>query len=161
MPKRELVGVLGAHVGAIACSNHQTAVQHKFHIGRATGLGSSSGDMLADVRGWADDLGLADVVVLQVDDLEQVTYVFVIIDDLADAVYKVDDGLGHPVAWRRLAAEDGHARRQLLALVGVHGLDGQVPVDDTKDIELLPLVFAGIQVSKWFGVRTAAQTEFF
>lgn len=61
------------------------------------------------------------------------------VDDDPDGVDEVDDLLGHPVARRRLAAKDGHARLPL-ALLGAHGLVAHVAVDDTKDVELLPLV---------------------
>ena len=58
------------HVCAIACSDNHTAVEHKLHVARATCFRACSGDVLADVGSRDDDLGLADVVVLDEDDFQ-------------------------------------------------------------------------------------------
>ena len=65
--------------------------------------------MLADVGGWDDDLGFADVVVFDVDDLEEIANVLVVVDDFANTVDQVDDCLCHPVAWSSFATENRHA----------------------------------------------------
>lgn len=96
--------------------------------------------MLADVGGRTDDFGLADVVVFDEDDFEQVADVRVVVDHCAHAVDQVNDRLGHPVSWSSLAAEDGDTRGQLGAFLGAHGLDAEVAVDDTQDVKLLTLV---------------------
>ena len=62
--------------------------------------------MLADVASRADDLRLADVVVLQEDDLEGIANVFVVVDDVADLVDEMDHRLRHPVPRRSLTTED-------------------------------------------------------
>jgi hypothetical protein len=97
--------------------------------------------VLAQVRGRDNHLGLADIVVLEEDDLEQVANLVVVVDDGGDGVDEVDDLLGHPVARRRLAAKNGHARLLLFALLGRERLELQVAVNDAKDVELLALVF--------------------
>ena len=127
-------------VGSVACTDDQSTVQDEFHVAGSTGFRTCSGDVLADIRGRGDDLGLTNIVVFDVDDLQQVTDVFVIVHDLANAANKVDDSLGHPVAWSGLASEDRHTWCKFLTLFGAHCLDRQVSVDDTKDVQLLSLV---------------------
>lgn len=79
------------HVGAVAGTDDQTAVEHKLHIGRARGFCSSSRYVLTNVTGWSDDLGLADIVILKEDDFEGVANVLVSVDNLADLVNQVND----------------------------------------------------------------------
>lgn len=96
--------------------------------------------MFAEVRSRADNFGLAHVVVGNEDDLEKVTNVLVIVHNCPNAVDQVNDLLRHPVPWSSLATENGDARELLLPLLGLHGLEGQVTVNDAKDVELLTLV---------------------
>ena len=96
--------------------------------------------MLADVRGRGDNFGLANIVVFNVDDLQKVTDVLVIVNNFANAADKVDDSLSHPVAGSGLASEDRHTRCKFLTLFRAHCLDRQVSVNDTEDVQLLPLV---------------------
>ena len=96
--------------------------------------------MLTNVRGRGDDLGLADVVVLNVNDLQQITNIFVVVDDFANAADKMNDSLGHPVAWSGFASEDRYSWCKFLALLRAHRLDGKIAVEDTKDVQLLSLV---------------------
>lgn len=96
--------------------------------------------MLADVRGGTDNLGLADIVILDKDDLEQVSDVFVIVDDISDLVDQVDHSLGHPVARSCFATKNRNSWCQLLALFSVHSFDRKVAVDDAEDVHLLSLV---------------------
>jgi len=138
---REKGGGRGTYVGAVAGADDEAAVEDELHVAGAAGLGAGGGDVLADVGGRGDDFGFADVVVLDEDDFEEVADVFVVVDDLADVVDQMDDGLRHPVAWCGFAPEDGDPRSELLPLFRSHGLDGQVAVDDAEDVELLPFVF--------------------
>lgn len=62
--------------------------------------------MLRDIGSRDDDLSLGDVIVLNKDNLQQITNVLIVVDDSADTVDKVDDGLGHPVTRRSLASKD-------------------------------------------------------
>lgn len=96
--------------------------------------------MLANVRRRANNLGLADIVVLEENHLEKVANVRVVVHHRADGIHQVNDLLRHPVAGRRFAAKDGHARLLLLAFLQGHRLELQVAVDDAKDVELLSLV---------------------
>lgn len=96
--------------------------------------------MLANIRSRDDNLCLADIIVLDKDNLKEVADVLVLIDDGPHIVDQVNDLLGHPVPRRSLPANDRHARLLLLPLVGRHSLEGDVPVDDAKDVELLALV---------------------
>lgn len=129
-----------AYVCTVACTDDETAVENELHVAGTAGLSTGSRDVLADIRGRADDLGFADVVVLDEDDLEQVTNIRVVVDHTANFTDEMDHSLGHPVARRSLATEDVDARGNLLALLSAHLLDGQVAVDDTENVELLALV---------------------
>lgn len=79
--------------------------------------------MFGYIASWSDDLSFADVVVFQKDDFEQVSDILVCIDNLADLVDEVNDGLGlnfslahadrygiistyHPVPRSSLSAKD-------------------------------------------------------
>ena len=96
--------------------------------------------MFANVGRRNDDLCLADIVVLDEDTLEQIANIWIVVDDFPDAVDQVDDSLGHPVARSSLATEDGDARSELLLLLGGHGLDLKVAVNNAKDVELLSFI---------------------
>jgi hypothetical protein len=62
--------------------------------------------VLTDVAGRADDFCLADIVVLDKNDLEQIANILVVVHDIANLVNEMDDGLCHPVSRRSLATED-------------------------------------------------------
>lgn len=146
-------------VGSVAGADDQAAVEDEFHVAGATGFRACGGDVLADVRGRGDDFGLAHVVIFNVDDLQEVADVLVVVDDFANATNEVDDGLGHPVAWSGLAAEDGHTRCKFLTLFGAHCLDRQVSVNDAEDVQLLSLVLVyalDLNIEECFGVDANA-----
>lgn len=128
------------YVSTIAGTDDQTTVQAELHVARARGLGTSRGDVLGDVTGGRDDFSLADIVVFQEDDLEQVANIGIVVHNVTDLVDEVDDSLSHPVSRRSLATENGHARSELLPLFRGQGLDLEVPVDDTEDVELLAFI---------------------
>ena len=143
------------NVGSVASTDDQSAVQDELHVAGPTCFRTCGGYVLADVRGRGDDLGLAHIVVFNIDDLQEITDVFIIIDDLANAADKVNDSLSHPVAWSGLASKDRHARCKFLTLFGAHCLDRQVSVNDTKDVQLLALVFVyalDLDIEEGFGV---------
>ena len=96
--------------------------------------------MLADVGSGDDHLGLADVVVLEEDDLEEITNILVVVDNGADSVDQVNDLLSHPVARGSLATEDGDSGLELLPLLRRGSLESKIAVDDTEDVHLLTLV---------------------
>lgn len=72
------------HVSTITCSNNQTTVQHKLHVASTTGLSASGGDVLADIRSGYDDLALADIVVLDKDNLEEIANIRVVVHNLSN-----------------------------------------------------------------------------
>ena len=110
------------------------------HVARTRSLSPSSGNVLANITRRHNNLRLANIVVLQEDNLEQITNLLIIIDHLADLVDEVDNRLRHPVTRRRFAAEDADLRLHLLAFLGRHLLDLKIPMDDAEDVELLSLV---------------------
>ena len=147
-------------VGPVARADDQAAIQDELHVAGPTGFRAGGGDVLADVRSGGYDFRLADVVVFDVNDLQEVTDVLVIVDDFANAADQVDDRLSHPVAWSRLAAEDRHARCEFLTLFGAHCLDRQISVNDAEDVQLLPLVLVyalDLDVEECFGVDANAR----
>lgn len=147
------------HIRSVASSDDQATVQAKLHVTRTRGLGTSCGYVLADVAGGTDDLRLADVVIAQEDDLERIADIFVVVDNITNLVDKMDDCLGHPVSWRGLTTKDGHAGNELLPLLWRHGLDLNVTVDDTENVQLLALVLVNtldlnIEKSSWVNRNT-------
>ena len=146
-------------IGSVTCTDDQPTVQDKLHVAGSTGFGTCSGDVLADIRGRSDDFGLAHIVVFNVDDLQKVADILIIVDDFANATYKVNDRLCHPVAWGGLASEDRHTRCKFFTLFGAHGLDRQVSVNDTEDVQLLPLVLVyalDLNIEEGFGIDANA-----
>ncbi len=111
------------YIGTIACPDDQAAVKNKLHVTSSTGLSTCSRDMLADIRSRGDDLSLADIVILDINDLEQIADIWVMVDDLADTADKVDDSLGHPVSRGSLATKYGDSWCKLLAFLWTHGFD--------------------------------------
>ncbi len=153
------IGGKGTHVGAITSPNDQAAVEHEFHVAGPRGFGAGGGDVLANVRGWGEDLGFADIVILDVDNLEEITDILVIVDDLANAADEVDDGFGHPVSRSCFAPEDGYARSNFLAFFGAHGFDGEIAVNHAEDVELLSFVLMytfDLDVEERFGIDADA-----
>lgn len=74
------------YICTITSSNDETTVKHKLHVAGPAGLGTSSRDMLADIRSGAQNLCLADIVVLDEDNLEQIADILVIIHNCTDLV---------------------------------------------------------------------------
>lgn len=129
------------HVGSVAGTDDETTIKYELHVTGSTGFCAGSRDMLANIRRWGDDLGFADIVIFDINDLQEITNVLIVVDDLADAADEMDDCLGHPVTWSGFAAEDRNPRCELLALFGTHGFDGEIAVNDAEDVELLAFVF--------------------
>lgn len=62
--------------------------------------------MLADIAGRHNNLCLGHVVVLEEDDLEEITNILVLIHNHSDLVDEVDDGLGHPISRSSFTTKD-------------------------------------------------------
>lgn len=110
--------------------------------------------MLTHVAGRDNDLGLGHVVILNEDNLQEVTNIFIIVDNRTDVVDEVDDGLSHPISWRCLATKDGHPRRKFLALFRGHCFNCKVSVDNAKYVHLLALILVhtldlDVKKSRW------------
>lgn len=131
---------VSTYVGTIAGTDDQATVQAELHITGSRSFRTSCGNVFGDVAGRGDDFSLADVVVLQKDDLQQVSNVRVVVHDISNLVDEMDDGLGHPISRCCLSTKNRHTRSKLFSLLGRQALDLQVSVDDTEDIELLALV---------------------
>lgn len=67
------------------------------HVARTGSFRSGGRDVLADVGGWHDNLTLADIVVFDKDDLEEIANVRIIVYNFTNFVHKVNDCLRHPV----------------------------------------------------------------
>lgn len=115
--------------------------------------------MLAEIRRGNDHLGLADVVILEEDDLEQITNLLVVVDNGSNSVDQVYNLLGHPVARSSLATKDGDFGLELLPLLRRERLEGKIAVDDTKDVHLLALVLVDtldldVKEGRWVDIDT-------
>ena len=86
---------------------------HKLHVASARSLGTSQGNLLAQIGSRYDLLGERDTIVVQEEELKSVAHNRVIVDDAGDVVDELDDLLGHVVAGRRLAADHDDARDEL------------------------------------------------
>lgn len=73
--------------------------------------------MFTEIRGRGDDLSLADVVVGQEDNLQEIANVLVVIHHRAHGVDQMNNLLRHPVAGRSLSSEDRDTRDNLLAFL--------------------------------------------
>ena len=96
--------------------------------------------MLADIACRRDDLGFADVVILNINNLEQIPNIGVFVDHLAYAAHEMYDRLRHPISRCCFPAKDGNPRSELLAIFRTHGFNTQVSMDYAKNIQLLALV---------------------
>mmetsp|Transcript_36390 Transcript_36390/g.74689 ORF Transcript_36390/g.74689 Transcript_36390/m.74689 type:complete len:855 (+) Transcript_36390:63-2627(+) len=132
--------LLDLDVGTVVGADDDAAVHHELHVGRARRLSSRRGDVLRDVVGGDDDLGVSDLVVGDEDELEEVLGVRVVVDDTADRGGERDDALGHVVASSSLAADEAGLGNHVLALVRAHLLELRVAVDDLEHVEQLALV---------------------
>lgn len=145
------------YVCTVASADDQATVQDELHVTGTTSLSTSGGDVLADVGSRADDLGLADIVVFQKDNLEEISNVRIGVHDLSNLADQVDDGLRHPVAGSSLASENRDTRLELLTLLWRHLLDGKVAVNNTEDVQLLTLVLVytlDLHIKECFRVDT-------
>lgn len=91
-----VVGSFGSYIGAIACSDDETSVEDKLHVTCARrpifisvsfwclsgvcpswyhSLCACSGNVLANIRGRDNHLGLADVVIFKENNLEEIANV--------------------------------------------------------------------------------------
>src|SRR4051812_42813224 len=121
-----------SYIGSVTGTDDQTSVQDEFHVTSTTAFCTGGGNVLAEIRGRANNLGLADVVVLDEDYLQEITNLRILVHNLGHLVDKVDDCLRHPVSRSSLASKDRNTRHHLLLLFGGHVLDGQVAVNDTE-----------------------------
>ncbi len=75
-PSSENENVLGTNllidfnISSIHGSNNQPSIHHKLHIAGSRSLSASCRDMLAQLRGRDDDLGIGDIVVGKEDNFE-------------------------------------------------------------------------------------------
>jgi len=86
------------HVGAVHGADDHPAVHHELHVAGPRGLGARGRDVLAELGGGDDDLGVGDAVVGQEDDLEQAFGLVVVVEDVGDFVDELDDVFGGDVA---------------------------------------------------------------
>ena len=94
------------HIGAVQGAQGHGAAEHQLHISRAGGLGARGGDLLGDVGGGDDVLGVGAVIVLYEHHLHLPGHGRIAVDQLCQAVEVADDGLGAAVARGGLGAEE-------------------------------------------------------
>src|ERR1700712_2143629 len=67
------------YISTITSTNNQTTIQHKLHVRSSTSFCACCRDMLADITCRANHFSLRYVVVLQEDDLQKISNIFVVI----------------------------------------------------------------------------------
>ena len=130
-------GIGDFHVGAVERAEREGAVHHELHVRRSRGLFSCHRDLLGDVGCGDDVLGGRHVVVLDENHADEVLRVGVVVDDAADFVDELDNGLRPLVSGGGLGAENEDARDDVHAGVG---LDPVVQIEDVHGVEKLALV---------------------
>ena len=94
------------HVGAVQGTQGHSAVEHQLHVAGAGSLGAGRRNLLGNVGGGDDVLGIGAVVVLDEDHLNLVSHGGIAVDHPGNPVDVADDGLGIHIAGSRLGAED-------------------------------------------------------
>ena len=75
-------GVVYLDVCTVHRAEGYCAVEHELHVARAACLGARKGYLLADIGGGHESLRHGDVIILHVNDLHQILYVGVIVNEL-------------------------------------------------------------------------------
>lgn len=155
-------GSMYTYVGTIASSNDQSPVEHKLHVASTGSLSTRGGDMFAQIGSRAKEFSFADIIVFNKDDLEQITDIRILVDNLSNGRDETDDGFSlpsllashviyisgedtsvdtyHPVSRSSLATKDGDTLNLNCLLCLGHLLQGEVSADNTKDVHLLAFI---------------------
>ena len=105
-------------VGAVEGAQRNGAVHHELHVGRARGLLAGRGDLLRDLGGGVDELGVAHAEVGDKADLHDLIDAGIVVDDVGNGVNEADGLLGKGVARGGLAAKDEGRRRHVEVGIG-------------------------------------------
>jgi len=127
-------------VGTIKGTDEKTTVHGELHVASTRGLGTSSGDVLAEITGRDNLLSTRNVVVGNEHNLEEITNAAIGVDNICNSDDQLDDELGDIVASSSLTCKDDGLGDNVLALLRRHLLDGKVTRHDTKDVHELTLV---------------------
>ena len=119
-------------VGPVHGADGQGAVEGELHVPGPGGLGARRGDLLREVARREDALGQGNPIVGQEDQLEQPLGGRIGVDEAADVVGQLDDGLGGGVTGGRLAGDDDGARGPVPVRMI---LDAQVGGQDAQDVQ--------------------------
>lgn len=97
--------------------------------------------MLRHLGSWNNDLSAGHIVVWQENDLQQVSDLVVAVDSLGNRGDQFDDGLGVVVTWSSLSTNANDSwHESVFSLVGRGVQNGEVSVDNVKDVHKLSLV---------------------
>ena len=124
-------------VGTIEGADSQRAVHHELHIAGSGGLLTGGGDLLGQIGGRVDQLGVLDVEVGDERHPHPIVDFRIGIHSLRDGVDQLDDELGDVIPGRRLAAEDECSWGDLQTRVL---LEPVIEGDDVQGVEVLALV---------------------
>src|SRR5580700_5327928 len=124
--------------GAVAGSDRQSSVHHKFHVTRSAGLVAGGRDLVGDIAGWNQPFRQRNVVLREKDDVEPAARRRVSVNRARQVVDELYDELGQLVSWRRLTGEEKCPRHCLHA-----GIFPQPVINDhnPQRIHQLPLIF--------------------
>ena len=140
-PEDEVVLLAGLlddfDVRAVVGAQRARAVEHQLHVAGAAGLRAGGRDLLGQVGGGDDVLGVRTVVVVHEHHAHPVADLRIIVDHRGDLVDEADDRLRPVVARRGLRAEDERRGREV---VDGTFLQTVVEVEDRERVEQLALV---------------------
>ena len=125
------------HVGAVQSSQRHSAIEHQLHVAGAGSFRAGRGNLLRNIGGGDDVLGVGAVVVLNKDHLDLVRNSGIVVDHPSHTVDVADDGLCVHIAGGGLCAENEHGGIE----VGQAALlQAEINVHNGQNIHQLALV---------------------
>jgi len=148
--------ILDLDVGTVERANCERAIHRELHIAGARGFHARRRDLLGKVRRRDDPLGIADIVVGHVNDLEQAAHRGIGIDPPGDVVCQFDDQLGVVIARCGLAAEDLHARHPVPLGMAADLVVERHRLDQVKQLALVFMDTLDLHVEHRVGIEANA-----
>ena len=125
------------HIGTVQSAQGHSAVEHQLHVAGAGGLRAGRGDLLGNVGGGDDMLGVGAVVVLHEHHFHLIVHLRIIVNHPGDTVNIADNRLGTGIARGGLGAEDKCGGLEVLQLAI---LQPEVNIHNGQGVHQLPLV---------------------
>ena len=143
-------------IRAVQGPDRERPVQSELHIARTGSFIAGRGDLLGQVCGRVNPLGLLNIVVGQKHYLEAIPHIGIFVQHLAHRVDQLDDQLGHEIPGSRFPSKNNRARHDLALRVS---LDPVIKRDDVKYIQMLALIFMqALHLNIEYGLRVHGYT---